>query len=110
MSQNEENYYEEVSFNSFLAGVLLTRRVVSFRELRDLENSFVNMYNVKISGLDNLIVRVVFEGENIRLVNDYNDVINVNGKLITVSDYLFLNASTSLMTSSRRTTLSGQLL
>lgn len=84
-----EQCYEE-SFNSFLAGVLLVRRRIDNFSFFNLMNSFEINYNVDIVSIDNDIrVPIYLDDNEIRLLKDINDKIMIDGKCMTIKDYLY---------------------
>lgn len=88
--ENEGEYYREISTNSFLAGILFCKNSVDFvSEYNKLQEDFENKYRVSVVGQEDLIVNVIVEGTKIRLVDDYNKIINVNGKIMNVRSYLY---------------------
>lgn len=81
--------YEE-SFNSFLAGLLLTRNHVNNFTFFHLLNSFQNRYNVTVVSLGNDInVPIYLNDDEITLHMSLDDEILVNGKSISVRSYLY---------------------
>lgn len=97
MPQDGGSWYEE-SFTSFLAGVLFTRRFISNFEFFELMNKFENLYSVSISSGEDMVVPIHLDDNGIYLNKNYDDIIVINKKKITVRDYLY-----SLTTSNVRT-------
>lgn len=90
MPYDGELCYEEESFNSFLAGVLLKEKKIDELEFCKLMGSFERKYKVDINGVGNeFYLPIYLEGNEIRLLKNYDDVILINGKNITVKNYLY---------------------
>ena len=97
MSQNEEyyiendgDYFREISTSSFLAGILFCKNSIDFmNEYFKLQEDFERKYKVSIIGQEDLAVNVIVEGTIIRLVDDYNKIISVNKKFMSVRNYLY---------------------
>lgn len=80
------------SFNSFFAGVLLTRKKISNFDFCDLLNKFENYYNVCIiskEGDADICLSIYFDDNCITLINNYDEFITVNGREMTVASYLY---------------------
>ena len=98
MSQNEEyyiendgDYFREISTNSFLAGIFFCKNKIEyFSEYSKLKDDFEKKYHVSVVGQEDLDVSIVVEGTSIRLIDDYSDIINFNGKIMDVRTYLYL--------------------
>lgn len=89
MPQDGDSCYEE-SFNSFLAGVLLTKRKINNFEFFNLMNTFQNVYNVDIVSVGSEIcVPIYFDDNEINLLKELDTEILVNGNNITIRDYLY---------------------
>ncbi len=89
MSQDCDPRYDE-SFNSFLAGVFLTRSRINNFDLFNLMYSFENAYNVSVVSLGgDICVPIHFIDNEIKLYKDINDVIVINGKNIIIRNYLY---------------------
>lgn len=89
MPQDGDSRYEE-SFNSFLAGVFLTRRSINNFEFFSYMNSFVNLYNVDIASIGNdICVPIYFDDIEIKMIKNMDDVICINNRNITVREYLY---------------------
>jgi len=81
---------KEVSFNSFLAGVLLTKKCIDNFVFFNMMDTFERHYNVDvISDNSDLCVSIYLDDIKIKLNSEYSDVILVNSKKILVSDYLY---------------------
>ena len=85
-----------VSFNSFLAGVLLTRTKISNFIFFNLLNSFEKTYNVSVISEGNLCdeesdiyLPIYLDDTSIVLRKNYDDILTINGKRMTVKDYLY---------------------
>jgi len=97
MSQYEEyyiedngEYYREIPTSSFLAGILFCKNKIDFMtEYSKLQEDFERKYRISVSGQESLAVKIAVEGTTIRLVDDYNKVINVNGRVMDVRSYLY---------------------
>ena len=97
MSQNEEyyiendgDYFREISTNSFLAGILFCKNSIDFmNEYCKLQEDFENKYKLSVVGQEDLAVNVIVEGTKIRLVDDYDKIINIDGKIMNVRNYLY---------------------
>lgn len=80
----------EEYFNSFLAGVLLTKKSISNFEFFNLMQAFENNYNVDvISDSNDLNVSIYLDDTRIKLNNSFGDTIFINGKKVFVNDYLY---------------------
>lgn len=79
-------------FNSFLAGLFLTRRNICNLELFQLMNDFENKYGVFIDG-EQFDLSLDIGSSDIKLIEEYDDIIILNKTKITVKDYLFNIAS-----------------
>lgn len=80
----------EESFNSFLAGVLLTKKSINNFEFFNLMQTFESVYNVDvISDSSDLNVSIYLDDEKIKLKNSFSDIIFVDGKKVFVNDYLY---------------------
>lgn len=80
------------SFNSFLAGVLLTRQKISNFEFCDLMSRFEAIYNVTVvssEGNSDIRLSIYLDDNNITLVDDYDSIVIVDGWKMTVSNYLY---------------------
>lgn len=89
MPQDGDSRYEE-SFNSFLAGIFLTRRSINNFELFSYMNSFVNLYNVDIASIGNdICIPIYFDDIEIKMIKNIDDVICVDNRNITVREYLY---------------------
>jgi len=88
MPQDGESRYEE-SFTSFLAGVLYTRRAISNLEFFELMNRFENMYDVTIYSGEDIKIPIYLEDRGISLRKNYDDMVIVDNKKITVGNYLY---------------------
>jgi len=78
------------SFNSFLAGVFLTRNCINNFEFFNLMSMFEEKYNVDIISDDkDLCVSIYLDDIKMKLRNELSDVITINNKQITVYDYLY---------------------
>lgn len=89
MPQDGDSRYEE-SFNSFLAGIFLTRRSINNFEFFSCMNSFINLYNVDIASIGNdICVPIYFDDKEIKMIKNIDDIICVNNKNITVREYLY---------------------
>ena len=80
------------SFNSFLAGLFLTRRNICNLELFQLMNEFENRYGVFING-ERFDLSLDIGSNGIKLIEEYDDIIILKKTKITVKDYLFNIAS-----------------
>lgn len=97
MSQNEEyyiendgDYFREISTNSFLAGIFFCKNSIDFiNEYSKLQEDFENKYKVSVIGQEDLAVKIIVEGTKIRLVDDYDKIIKINGKIMNVRSYLY---------------------
>jgi len=79
------------SFNAFLAGVLLTRNCINNFEFFTLMNNFEEIYSVDIvSDERDICIPLYLDDVKIKLNNELNDVIVINGKKIFVRDYLYM--------------------
>ena len=82
-----------VSFFSFLACFFLVRRSSTCSELSYLMNDFTNRFNIYIDDdNDDLYFfnrLVCFKDKDINLRYDYDDIININGNIYKVNDYLY---------------------
>ena len=85
--------YKVVSFFSFLAGFFLVSRSSTCGELSYLMNDFTNRFNIYIDDdnddlyfFDKL---VCFRDKDINLRYDYDDIVNINGNIYRVNDYLY---------------------
>ena len=54
-----------------------------------LQEDSENKYKVSVVGQEDLFVNIIVEGTKIRLVDDYNQIININGKIMNVRSYLY---------------------
>lgn len=89
MPQDGHLQYEE-SFNSFLAGVLLTRRKINNFEFLTLMSVFEKTYNVSVVSLGgDIFVPIYFDDNGISLYKDMDDVISIKGESLTVRNYLY---------------------
>ena len=89
MPQDGDSRYEE-SFNSFLAGIFLTKKGIDNFEFCNYMNSFSNIYNVEIVSVGNDICIPIYFGDvEIKLSKNMDEVISVNGRNITVGEYLY---------------------
>lgn len=80
----------EESFNSFLAGVFLTRNCINNFEFFNLMSTFEERYNVDIISDDkDLCVSIYLDDVKMKLRNGLSDVITINNREITVYDYLY---------------------
>ena len=88
--ENKGEYYREISTTSFLAGVLFCKKEINIiSEYSKLEKDFEKKYKMSVTGQESLDVSIVVQGNKIRLLDDYNKVINVNGRLMDVRSYLY---------------------
>lgn len=89
MSQDVDPRYDE-SFNSFLAGVLLTRKKIDNYSFFQLMNKLQNEYDITIvSDATDIKLFLYFSDNDINMRNDYEDIIIVNNKKMTVKEYLY---------------------
>lgn len=89
MSQDVDPRYDE-SFNSFLAGVLLTRKKIDNYSFFQLMNKLQNEYDITIvSDATDIKLFLYFSDNDINMRNDYDDVIIINNKKMTVKEYLY---------------------
>lgn len=89
-----------VSFFSFLAGFFLVSRSSTCGELSYLMNDFTNIFNIYIDD-DNddsyLFDRLVcFKDKDTNLRYTYDDIININGNIYRVNDYLYSLTTTEV--------------
>lgn len=82
----------EISFSSFLAGMLLMRNEVSYSDINTLMIKFENENNTDIVGecddtLSDLIICNDFDLK-LKLIKDYDEYILYDGKMVTIYDYL----------------------
>lgn len=92
--EKEGEYYREISTDSFLAGILLCKNTINYlSEYWKLIEAFENNYQVSVVGQENLVVNIVVQDTTIRLVDDYDKIICVNGEYIDVRSYLYSLAS-----------------
>ena len=77
------------SFNSFLAGVLLTKKRIGNLEFANLMCEFENSYNVCIASSDDVEIPVYLDDKSISIHNDYEDIVIIGNKSMTVYDYLY---------------------
>lgn len=97
MSQYEEfyfemggDYYREIPTSSFLAGILFCKNEINFLdEYPKLKEDFERIYMVSVVGPEDLAVELVVQGTSIRLMDDYNKIIKVHGKVMNVRSYLY---------------------
>jgi len=88
--ENDSEYFREIPASSFLAGIFFCKSEIEYlSEYVKLLTDFEEKYLLTITGQDDLQVKLVVEGTTIKLVDDYNKIINVNGKLMTVRSYLY---------------------
>lgn len=86
----EGDYFREISTNSFLAGILYCKKSIDFmNEYFKLQEDFENKYKISVVGQEDLNVNIVVEGTSIRLIDDYEKIININGKKMSVRSYLY---------------------
>ncbi len=91
-TENDMEPYRELSEDSFLAGILFCKNEVDYiKEYSKLKEDFEKQYKVEMVGgrQENLNLNIVVEGTNIKLVDDYDKIICVNGKYIDVRSYLY---------------------
>lgn len=89
MPQDGDSRYEE-SFNSFLAGVLLTRKFINNFEFFNLMNSFEEHYNITVvSKQPELAVSIYFSDNGIGINKNFGDRIIINNKYMTIDNYLY---------------------
>lgn len=89
MPYDGDSRYEE-SFNSFLAGVFLTKNKINNFEFFNYMNAFSNMYNVDIVGIGNdICIPIYFDDNEIQMTKSMEDIICVNYVDITVREYLY---------------------
>ena len=88
--ENNGEYYREISTTSFLAGVLFCKKRIDLvNEYAKLEKDFEVKYGIMINSQEYFDVNIVIRNLVIELVDDYDKVINVNGKLMDVRSYLY---------------------
>lgn len=88
--EDNGDYYREIPTSSFLAGVLFCKNKIDFMtEYSKLQEDFERKYKIAVSGQESLGVKIAVEGTTIRLIDDYNKVINVNGRVMDVRSYLY---------------------
>lgn len=81
---------DEESFNSFLAGMFLTRKSIKNFEFFNLMNSFSDNYGVEIVTVGNDIdVSLCFDNDTVKLLDDIDDVRIINNQQITIKEYLY---------------------
>lgn len=79
-----------VSFNSFLAGFLLTKSEIDDFEFFKLLDIFENTYNITVIGEgEESYLPIYISNTKICLAKNYDDIIIVCGKKTTVKDYLY---------------------
>lgn len=96
MSQQEEyyiensgSYYRQEPTDSFLAGLLFCYKTIDYSDYIRLKIEFERKYEVEVVDREDLMVKLVAYGTTINLVDDYDDVLQVDGKYITVKYYLY---------------------
>lgn len=78
---------DQESFNSFIAGLLLTKKTVCNLEFFELMNVFENKYAVCVVG-ENFDLPLKINDSSMSLIQDYEEYIIFNNTRITVRDYL----------------------
>jgi len=90
---------KEVTFSSFLAGMLLLKKDIKYSEISLQMSLFQLNYNVDVVDDEDLQFAcyetdifsqlLFFDDNGIHLIKDYNDFEFVNNSLVTVYDYLY---------------------
>ena len=90
MSQNGDPRYEE-SFNSFLAGMLLTRNRISNLAFFERLNCFQNVYKVDVisSGEDIRLPYIYLDDNEIRLLKNIDEDFLIDGRSMNIRSYLY---------------------
>lgn len=90
MSRDDDPRYEE-SFNSFLAGILLTKNRISNFAFFERLNYFQNVYRVDIisSGDDIRLPYIYLDDNEIRLLRSLDEDFFIDGKRMNIRNYLY---------------------
>lgn len=85
-----EDNVHTISFNSFLAGVLLTRSEISNFEFFEILGIFEKNYAITSEDEENdIYLPICLSNKSISLIKKYDDIIVVDGKKTTVRNYLY---------------------
>lgn len=76
-------------FDSFLAGLLLTKTEIDCLEFSRLQVDFENYYNVYLFDNQDVCLPVILKDDKLTLEKLYDDYILVNNKEVKVQDYLY---------------------
>lgn len=76
-------------FESFIAGILLTRIEIPYLELCKLQCEFENYYGISLDDSQDIYLPIAFRDRSIALDKSYDEYIEVNKKRVKVSDYLY---------------------
>lgn len=88
MPQCGEQKYEE--FNSFLAGVFLTRKRIKNFDFMLLMNEFEKKYASSILSLgEDIYLPIYFDNNEMVLYKDIGDTVLIDGKKSIIRDYLY---------------------
>ena len=94
-----EKYNDDtVMFSSLLSGILLFKKEVDNNEILNIMYHYERMYNIDVidDELPNIIyclVNMDDKGVSINSGLDYNSIISINGKKVTLGNYLRKNTN-----------------
>lgn len=89
MRKEGDSRYEE-SFNSFLAGMLLTRNCVNNFDFFNSMNLFSNIYNVDIVSIgEEINIPIYLDDNEIKLLRNIRDIVIINGREMSIESYLY---------------------
>lgn len=98
-----EKYNDDtVMFSSLLSGILLFKKEVDNNEILNIMYHYERMYNIDVidDELPNIIyclVNMNDKGVSINPSLDYNSIISINGKKVTLGNYLRRNTNGDIM-------------
>lgn len=98
-----EKYNDDtVMFSSLLSGILLFKKEVDNNEILNIMYHYERMYNIDVidDELPNIIyclVNMDDKGVSINSGLDYNSIISINGKKVTLGNYLRKNTNGEIM-------------
>lgn len=98
-----EKYNDDtVMFSSLLSGILLFKREVDNNEILNIMYHYERMYNIDVidDELPNIIyclVNMDDKGVSINSSLDYNSIISISGKKVTLGNYLRKNTNGEIM-------------
>ena len=98
-----KNYNDDtVMFSSLLSGILLFKKEVDNNEILNIMYHYEKMFNVDVidDELPNIIyclVNMDDKGVSINSSLDYNSIISISGKKVTLGNYLRKNTNGEIM-------------